>query len=110
MAGEAERIDRLELQIKEIRDLLESGRARSKAADITPEDLQAFVRVRDVIATDVENCGINECFRCIGTCRGCTVCTVCAICRACIVECSCGPCNYGGGLRGNFERFRELGG
>ena len=112
MAGEADRIDRLELQIKEIRDLLEAGRARPKISDITTEDLQAYVRVRDVIATDIEECGINECYRCIGICRSCRVCsTICAICRICIFECSCGPCNPGGGVfRGEIDRFRDLGG
>jgi hypothetical protein len=111
MAGESDRIDRLELQIKEIRDLLEAGRSRPKVSDIKPEDLQAYVRVRDIIAGDIDDCGINECFRCIGSCHSCRVCATCAVCRACVVECSCGPCGYGGGgLRGNIERFRELGG
>jgi len=112
MAGEADRIERLELQIKEIRDMLEGGRARTKASDISPEDLQAYVRVRDVIATDIDDCGINECFRCIGICRVCRACTsICAVCKVCIFECSCGPCSWGGGgFHGGIDRFRDLGG
>ena len=110
MAGEADaRIERLELEIKELKDQLASGRSRRSVADIKPEDLQAYVRVRDVIAADIDDCGINECFRC-SICRICRACEVCAICRACVVECSCGPCNIGGGgLRGSLSRFRELG-
>ena len=112
MAGDSDRIERLELQIKEIRDMLEGGRARTKASDISPEDLQAYVRVRDVIATDIDDCGINECFRCIGICRVCRACTsICAVCKVCIFECSCGPCGWGGGgFHGGIDRFRDLGG
>jgi hypothetical protein len=110
MAGESERIDRLELEIKQLREALGESGARRRVADISSDELQAFVKVRDVLVSDFGDfCGINDCFRCIALCRVCQVCQVCSVCRACIFECSCGPCSGGGGLQGGLNRFRELG-
>ena len=106
-----DRIERLELEIKQLREMLETGGARRQVADLSPEDLQAYSRVRDVIVGNFgEFCGINDCFRCVTTCRICRVCEVCAVCRVCIFECSCGPCNIGGQLgTSGLSRFRDLG-
>lgn len=81
---------------------------RAQASDITPEDLVAFRKVRDVLAWDPDNtCGINECFKCVAICRTCQVCTVvCRVCRVCDFECTCGPCNIGG-LAGRFGGLGE---
>jgi len=89
---------------------LEQMMARAPAAqmdvEITPEELKAFRKVRDIIAFDPDNvCGINECFKCVAVCRTCRVCQICSICRVCRVcdfECVCGPCSLGSGGGGRF--------
>jgi hypothetical protein len=107
MPGDADRIERLELEVKELREALGTSGARRRVADISPEDMQAYIKVRDIVVGDFGDfCGINDCFRCIALCRACQACTVC---RACIFECSCGPCSGGGGFQGGVSRFRELG-
>jgi hypothetical protein len=93
------RIDRLE-------KMFMAGPKR-EAVDLSADEVNAYLKVRDVIAADYgEFCGINDCFRCM-LCRSCSVCRVCRICRMCDVECICGPCNIGGmgGGAGDFTRF-----
>ncbi|HSP59842.1 MAG TPA: hypothetical protein VLO09_02170 [Ornithinimicrobium sp.] len=83
---------------------------RRPADSISAEDMQAYVRVRDVIAPDYgEFCGINDCFRCIVS-RCYQPCVVQCITR-CINECTCGPCNIDPGfIPGGMHRFGGLGG
>jgi hypothetical protein len=104
-----DRIAALEGRIAELENQL-AGRAKRAgppAAELTQDDLAAFQRVRDVLATDWGDfCGINDCFRC-RICRVCTTCVICRVCRVCDVECICGPCNVGGmvGGPGGFSSF-----
>lgn len=109
--GDDDRIERLELEIAELRKELGS---RREVAAISAEEIKAYLKVRDVIAVDYgEFCGINDCFRCISICRVCQVCAVCQVCRVCRVcdvECSCGPCNVGGRVESGVSRFGGLGG
>jgi len=103
-----DRIERLELEIEDLRKQLS---VRREVADISADELKAYMKVRDLVAVDYgEFCGINDCFRCIAICRACQVCVVCRICRVCDVECSCGPCNIGGLSQGGVSRFGGLGG
>ncbi|MBK8459717.1 MAG: hypothetical protein WAS07_02935 [Micropruina sp.] len=111
-----EEFDALKGRIEELELKLQGAAAAASApaaSALTAEELQAFVKVRDVIAADWgENCGINECFK-PRLCWRCTVCTTCSVCRACAVcvnECTCGPCNNGPMIPGGFERFGGLGG
>ena len=112
MADEDDRIQRLELRLERIEQALTAGGGAAKrqsVSDVSPEELQAFVKVRDVLAGDWGDfCGVNDCFRCIALCR--PLCTICRVCRVCDVECSCGPCNIGGGGLGGLSRFSGLGG
>ena len=81
------------------------------AANLTPEEVAAFQKVRDVVAADWgEFCGINDCFRC-RVCSTCSVCRVCRVCRVCDIECSCGPCQQidPGIIRG-VGGFNQFGG
>jgi hypothetical protein len=98
--------------------LAQRGAARQDMASLTPEELQAFAKVRDMIATDVGQCGINDCFRCVvshcvGTCVfRCLHQCLCVRCiQPCIFECTCGPCLAGGQVDlGGIGRFSGLGG
>lgn len=84
-------IKKINERLDAIEQALQGAGARGRAADLTPEELQAFAKVRDILAFDPDtSCGINECFRCITFCR---VCSTCSICRVCDIECICGPCN-----------------
>ncbi len=107
----ADEMKELSLRIEKIEKMLEGIAAeRAPAADLTKEEIQAFRKVRDVVAADLDLfCGINDCFRCI-IMRCQRICDVVCdvICRPCDVECSCGPCNVGG-LRGRVSRFGGLG-
>ena len=98
------RIVELENELKQMRS------SRQQAADITPEEMQVYMKVRGTLAWDPEGvCGINECSRCIvHLCYSCI--NLCWICRVCDVECICGPCNLGGIGRGGLSRFGGLGG
>ena len=103
----------LELRIRKLEDALGQARARRQSIDVSPEDIQAYRKVRDALAFDPETvCGINECMPCI--IRPCVVnpCVInpCII-RRCDVECICGPCGFGGfGGFGGGGRFGGLGG
>ena len=88
----------------------QKGAARKPAVDITPEEMQAYVKVRDVMAADWgDSCGINECYRCIVV-RCYQPCIVRCI-YTCINECTCGPCNIDPFVfQGGLQRFGGLGG
>lgn len=108
--AEKEDFEFLKGRIEELENKLAavSGPAVAKA-EISADEVQAFIKVRDVIAADWgENCGINECMRCIVS-RCVSVCVVRCI-TACIFECSCGPCNQGPYGAGGLGRFTGLGG
>jgi hypothetical protein len=104
-----DQLKKLELRITELETQLQAAQAPRQATQLTSEELQAFVKVRDVLASDFGDfCGINDCFRCrvlpcqIGGCVGP---------RPCVVECTCGPCNLGGSFgAANLGRFSGLGG
>jgi hypothetical protein len=77
-----------------IEQALQGASARARVADLTPDEVQAFAKVRDILAFEPGgDCGINECFRCITFCRPCSTCSICSVCRPCDIECICGPCN-----------------
>jgi hypothetical protein len=103
-----DRIKKLEGRIEELENQLR-GRAQREPVDLSADEVQAYMKVRDVIAADWGDfCGINDCFRC-SICRACTICRVCQICRLCDVECICGPCLRGGTV-GGVSDFRQFGG
>jgi hypothetical protein len=106
-----EEFDELKGRIVELENKLSKGSAtRESAAGITAEEIQAFEKVRDVIASDWgEFCGINDCYRCIVVQRCVTTCIKTCY-SPCIYECTCGPCNIGGFGGGNVGRFGGLGG
>lgn len=96
----------LEGRIERLEKMFAAAPSR-EAIDLSADEIQVYLKVRDVIAADYgEFCGINDCFRCI-LCRACAVCRICKVCRMCDVECICGPCNIGGmsGGVGDFTRF-----
>ena len=101
-----DRIKDLEAKVAELERRLQLP-TRMAAADLTPEDLRAYQKVRDVVAADWgEFCGINDCFRCIVVRCGSGPVVRCVV--RCINECVCGPCNvgpYGGGSGGGFGGF-----
>ena len=102
----------LSLRIEKIEKLLEgiAVERAPTATELTEEEIAAFQKVRDVVASDWGKfCGINDCFRCVVV-RCQTVCQIACdvLCNPCDVECSCGPCNIGG-LRGRLGRFSNLG-
>lgn len=83
----------------------------SRATQLSDDEIKAYLKVRDVVAPDYgQFCGINDCYRCvivrcISNCQA--LCDV--SCSPCDVECSCGPCNIGGGLRSRVNRFGSMG-
>ena len=78
--------------------------------DRSADEVNAYIKVRDVIAADYGDfCGINDCFRCL-ICRVCSVCSTCRICRFCDVECICGPCTMKGSAMGGLSEFSQFGG
>ena len=114
MADDAVR--KLEMRIVELEDQLTQLRARPEPKDVSADEVSAYIKVREMLAFDWgENCGINECMRCIARCDSCirwpseTISRCVTLC-ACIFECSCGPCNRGGFGIGGRERFTGLGG
>jgi hypothetical protein len=108
-AASEDRIRRLEMAVERLEALLTQRQAPQPAvADLTADELKAYQKVREVLASDWGDfCGINDCFRCVV--RLCRVCDLCIV-RPCDVECTCGPCNLGGFRSGGLNRFSGLGG
>jgi hypothetical protein len=104
-------IKALEGRIAALENALQAKAERSGAtANLTPEEIAAFQKVRDVVAADWgEFCGINDCFRC-RACSSCSVCRVCKVCRVCDIECSCGPCQIDPGTIRGVGGFNQFGG
>jgi len=101
-----EEFEELKGRIVELENQLRR-RTTKRVTDITPEEMETFQKVRDVIATDFGDfCGINDCFRCIVNCI--QLCIVRCI-QPCIFECTCGPCNPGTFGTAGVSRFGGLG-
>ena len=101
----------LKARVAELEKLL---KASSQPVVITADEMAAFRKVSDALAAsaDIEDCGINECWRppvlrCV---QRCVVRCVQRCVVRCIFECSCGPCNVGPIASGGFARFEEFGG
>lgn len=106
MADE-KKFEALEGRIVELENQLKQRGVKHEAQEFTPEELETYAKVRDVIAADYgEFCGINDCFRCVQRCL--QVCVVRCI-QVCINECTCGPCNWGHLGGGGGGRFGGLG-
>lgn len=106
-----EEFDELKGRIVELENQLREREVKRDISSITAEEMQAFVKVRDVIAGDWgEFCGINDCFRCV--IQNCGVCIVRCLPPPCIFECNCGPCGVCqvGRSAGGAGRFAGLGG
>jgi hypothetical protein len=101
-------------KLEQIENRLNTIERRRAPEPISAEELQAYAKVRDLVAwSDETTCGINETSPCIiRRCwwfvppRGAGLC----IPQRCDVECVCGPCNIGGGAGGGVGRFGGLGG
>jgi len=111
-----DKIRKLELRIKELEDQLETQRAGPEATDLKAEELQAYLKVREMLQVDWgEFCGVNDCMRIGRLCGPCirwpseTI-SRCVHTCGCIFECFCGPCNFGGFSSGGGGRFSQLGG
>ena len=108
-------IRKLEMRIVELENQLGQASSRRNLSNISPEELQAYLKVKSIVEIDPA-CGINECSRCIVSCIVNCI-ALCSLCTRCItrcdVECVCGPCNcgFGGGFStGGSGRFSGLGG
>jgi hypothetical protein len=94
-------LEQLRARVAELEKLLQT---RREPAGISPEEMQAYRKVSDLLATDWGGfCGINDCYRppvlCVRCVQPCIV--------RCVNECSCGPCIIGqpGGGVSRFEQF-----
>jgi hypothetical protein len=86
----------LEVRVKKLEDQLAQSRAQRLPADVSPEEFQAYLKVRSALAYD--NCGGG------GTHCG-PGCEYVRCMARCDVECICGPCNFGGGGFGGGGNF-----
>lgn len=109
-----EDVKRLEARIVELEDQLKAVRTTREPVDISAEEIQAFRKVSDALASDLACSGacLSECricivHRCVSACLRCGG-GPCII-DPCIVECSCGPCNIGGFAGRGGGRFSSLG-
>ncbi|MEO7588810.1 MAG: hypothetical protein ABIS84_12375 [Arachnia sp.] len=104
MADDKE-FEALKGRIVELENQLNQQGLKREVTELKPEELQAYAKVRDVIAADYGDfCGINDCFRCV---QRCVQLCVARCIQVCIHECTCGPCNvcqtgFGGGQGGRF--------
>jgi hypothetical protein len=105
-----EEFEELKGRIVELENQLGQRGVKRTSEPITPEEMQAFAKVRDVLAADWGGfCGVNDCFRCIV--QNCwQPCITRCLPPPCIVECTCGPCNIGAAGGGGLSRFGGLGG
>jgi hypothetical protein len=108
-----ETVKRLEARIVELEQKLAAVPTRPQATQITAEEVQAFHKVKDLIATDWgEFCGINDCFRLCVRCQGGGGTASFRCITRCINECVCGPCSVcaGGGFGSGGGTFGGFGG
>lgn len=104
-------VKKLEARIVELEQKLAGVPTRPEPAPISAEEMQAYHKVKDLLAVDYGDfCGINDCFRLCFRCGGGGGGTASFRCiTRCINECVCGPCNicsvggFGGG--GSFGGF-----
>ncbi len=104
---EDDKVKKLEARVIELEQKLGQFTRRPEPAHVTAEEIQAFHKVRDLVATDFGDfCGINDCFRACFRCQGGGG---TSNCFRCINECVCGPCSPGGfgggGFGGRFGGF-----
>lgn len=92
----------VELESK-LADAQRGGGAKRTVADLSPDDVQAYLRVKDVLDWGdggISRCVVVQCYQpCIVRCI-----------NVCINECTCGPCSLGGQIPGGLNRFGGLGG
>ena len=105
-----EPIKKLEARIVELEQALSKVPRRGEPANVSAEELKTYQKVRDALAADWgDECGINECLRCIPCIRVCGGGASFRCISKCINECICGPCNVcstgGGGGFGGFGGF-----
>jgi len=96
----------LEMRLTKLENAIGRLVESRKAADISAEEMKAYMKVRDSLEPDF--CGPNDCMRLCyprGPIFRCFRCIQICIVR-CINECNCGP-GTGGGFSGGFS---ELGG
>ena len=103
-------------ELKEVLARLESLEAKvgtisrpSAAAKLEKADIAAYHKVQLAFWED-GTCGINETSPCIIRCNIVTGGRIVPIPKACDFECTCGPCNIWGAVRGGGWRFGGLGG
>jgi hypothetical protein len=100
----ADDTQKLEMRIKELENTIRQLVESRKAVDISASELQSYLKVRQMLEPDF--CGPNDC---MVLCLRCIRCLRCVRCITfCINECTCGPCNVGGGFGGGG--FGSLGG
>ena len=104
-------VKKLEARVVELEQRLGEVTRRPEPTHITAEEMQAFHKVKDLVAADFGGfCGINDCFRLCMRCHGAGGSGNCFRCvTRCINECVCGPCSPGGlgggGFGGGFGGF-----
>jgi hypothetical protein len=106
-----EEFEALKGRIVELENQL-AKRGKSRVTDLTPEEIDTFQKVREVIASDFGDfCGVNDCMSCVQLCiQRCVQLCVARCIQVCIFECTCGPCNVGNLGSVAATRFGSLGG
>jgi hypothetical protein len=105
-------IEMLEQRIAELEKQLQNLGAQ-RSANINPEEMATFKKVSSQLGYDfIDECGINECGGVLRF-RGPLNCWGYIRPKPCIVECTCGPCNFWNyrdfSTRGGLEQFNQMG-
>ncbi|MEY9905205.1 hypothetical protein ABIA35_001421 [Catenulispora sp. MAP12-49] len=99
-----EEFDELKGRIVELENALKGRAAAPSAADLTPEELATYHKVKAALGAD--STYPVPCAPCV-KCYPCYTCYVCHSCY-CATECTCGPCIQAG-AGGGAGRFGGLG-
>lgn len=99
-----EEFDELKGRIVELENALKSRAAAPSAADLTPEELATFQKVKSALGGRASY--PNPCAPC-ENCYPCYTCYPCHTCY-CATECTCGPCLQSHPV-GGVGRFGGLG-
>ena len=110
MADEKE-LRELNVRLERIESALETIGREASVGALTEADIAAYHKVQNAFWED-GSCGINETSPCVFRCNIFKGGKVVPLPRPkfCDIECTCGPCNIGGGGFGGAVRFRGLGG
>ena len=105
----SEELKEVMVRLESLEKKFDTVTRQTAVSKLSSKDIAAYHKVQVAFWED-GTCGINETSPCIIRCNLVTGGKVVPIPKPCDFECTCGPCNVWGMVRGGGWRFGGLGG